>query len=39
MKKKEYCTINMNQYCNKCNTDEKEERKCIKTMHEIDGWW
>ena len=37
--KKQYCTEIQNRYCNKCGNKEKEERKCIKNMHEIDGWW
>lgn len=35
--KKQYCTEIQNRYCDKCNN--KEEKKCIKNMHEIDGWW
>ncbi len=33
------CTEFIDKYCNKCNNKEKNERKCIKNMHEIDGWW
>lgn len=39
MKKQEYCTEFINKLCDKCHEEEKENRKCIKNMHEIDGWW
>lgn len=32
-----YCTEIIDKPCDNC--EEKEEKKCIKNMHEIDGWW
>lgn len=37
--KQKYCTEELNKYCDKCHNEEKENRKCIKNMHENDGWW
>ena len=37
--KKKYCTEFINKLCDKCGKKEKENRKCIKNMKEIDGWW
>lgn len=34
-----YCTEFINKKCDKCRTEKKENRKCIRNMHEIDGWW
>ena len=39
MKKQEYCTEFSDKKCDKCGNKNKEDRKCIKNMHEIDGWW
>ena len=35
--KEKYCTESSNKTCDKCWM--LKERKCIKNMHEIDGWW
>ena len=39
MEKKEYCTEFLDKECDKCGNKDKEERKCIVNMYEIDGWW
>lgn len=36
---KKHCTEFITKKCDKCGNKDVEERKCIKNMHEIDGWW